>query len=209
MVNGENSCCMRCLSSVERLAPVLKAPTPPGSSEHVHAFYCCSLWWACQSCHGSKARREHQAQHLQPPVADLSSDTAAADIQDWFKNLGLLLTLPPGGSLQLAVLRCGVRYAHRMLGYLHALSAADQDRPPLLRGALVCWDEAAVDGCDAAELAASLDSLITYLRKHNPAVQRYLTMAEQQWGTDQVRHHHTADPVHWLGYVACGGAVVC
>ncbi|WIA28669.1 hypothetical protein OEZ86_011205 [Tetradesmus obliquus] len=144
-----------------------------------------SLWWACHSCHGSKTRREHQAQHLQPPVADLSSDTAAADIQDWFKNLGLLLTLPPGGSLQLAVLRCGVRYAHRMLGYLHALSAADQDRPPLLRGALVCWDEAAVDGCDAADLAASLDSLITYLRKHNPAVQRYLTMAEQQWGTAQ------------------------
>jgi hypothetical protein len=59
--------------------------------------------------------------------------------------------------------------------------------PPLLRGLLVCWDEAAVDGCDAQQLAEALDTLIAYLRSNNPAVQRYLTMAERQWGVEQVR----------------------
>jgi hypothetical protein len=46
--------------------------------------------------------------------------------------LGLLLALPPGGSLQLAVLRAGVRYSTRIMGYVHSLSAADKDMPPLL-----------------------------------------------------------------------------
>ena len=147
-----------------------------------------SWWWACASCHGSKDRRANMAMHVQAPVVDVHSDDAEAaqQLTDWTTNLGLLLTLPPGGALQLAVLRCGVRYAHRLLGYLHALSAADKDFPPLLRGPLVCWDEAAVEGCDAEELAQALDSLVTYLRSNNPVVQRYMTMAERQWGTEQV-----------------------
>jgi hypothetical protein len=128
------------------------------------------------------------AMHVQAPVADVHSDdaTAAEQLTDWITNLGLLLTLPPGGALQLAVLRRGVRYAHRLLGYLHALSAADRDFPPLLRGPMVCWDEAAIEGSDAEELATALDSLVTYLRSNNPVVQGYMTMAEQQWGTVSV-----------------------
>lgn len=147
-----------------------------------------SLWWACASCRSSKERRAHMAMHVQAPVTDVydDGDAAAEQLTDWMTNLGMLMTLPPGGALQLAVLRCGVRYAHRLLGYLHALSAADKDFPPLLRGPLVCWDEAAVEDCNAEELAAALDSLTTYLRSNNPAVQRYMTMAERQWGTDVV-----------------------
>lgn len=131
---------------------------------------------------------------VQAPVAEVEADdeASATQLSDWITNLGLLLTLPPGGAMQLAVLRCGVRYAHRLLGYVHALSAADKECPPLLRGPLVCWDEAAVQGADAEELAAALDSLITYLRSNNPVVQRYLTMAERQWGNDTVSAAHVS-----------------
>lgn len=95
--------------------------------------------------------------------------------------LGMLLTLPPGGSLQLAVLRAGVRYSQHIMGYLHGLSAADKDQPPLLQGPLVCWDEAALADASAEELHLAFDSLIDYMRSRNPIVQQYLTMAEVDW----------------------------
>ena len=98
--------------------------------------------------------------------------------------LSLLLDLPPGGSLQLAVLRCGVRFAQRCSGYLHMLSAADRERPALLRGPLVAWDEAALANADPEELAAAFNKLIEYLRSSNPIVQRYQTLAERNWGVD-------------------------
>jgi hypothetical protein len=113
---------------------------------------------------------------------DIQEQEAA--IGDWIDHLQQLLSLPPGGALALSVLQCGVRYAHRLLGYVHALSAADAQLPPLVRGPLVAWDGTDVD---AAELTETLEALIQYLQRRNPVVQRYKTMAERKFGAEQVR----------------------
>lgn len=140
-----------------------------------------TYWWCCHACTSSDKRRAEQAQLWQPSVIPAAADDPAGEVAQWQAMLGLLLSLPPGGSLQLAVLRCGVRYAQRVQGYLHALSAADKERPPLLQGPLISWDEAAIANASADELEIAFNSLIDYLRSHNPLVQRYLTMAERDW----------------------------
>ena len=151
------------------------ADTDPnsGSSADDEAEY----WWACDACNTSTARREQQQSHMQDPVHCPDADIVPA-LVEWRQQLLLLLALPPGGATQLAVLRCGVRYAHRMYGYLHALSAADKNRPPLLAGPLIDWDEAWEESADPVQLATAFQSLTTYMRTHNPIVNKYQTMWE-------------------------------
>lgn len=145
----------------------------PGSQE--------ASWWCCSSCSRAEGRRKQQEDKWQAPVVPPDAQDPAAEITEWQSMLGLLLSLPPGGCLQLAVLRAGVRYTQRIQGYLHALSAADKDQPPLLQGPLVCWDEAALADASVDELEVAFNSLVDYLRSRNPLVQQYLTMAERDW----------------------------
>jgi hypothetical protein len=58
-------------------------------------------WWCCHACSQSKQRRDKQEQQWQVPVIDLQSDSAQEDLQQWQALLGMLLMLPPGGSMQL------------------------------------------------------------------------------------------------------------
>lgn len=135
-------------------------------------------WWCCQACNTSSNRKDQQQEKYQAPVVDQQSTSPLDTITEWRSMLGLMLSLPPGGATQLGVLRCGVRYSQRIMGYMHALSAADKDHPPLLRGPLLVWDEARIAGADATELAETFATLIDYLRSNNPIVQRYLTIME-------------------------------
>jgi hypothetical protein len=96
-----------------------------------------------------------------------------------------------------------VSYTQRVLGYLHALSAADVDQPPLLRGPLVCWDEGTIHGATAEELCTAFEALIDYIRSSNPLVQKYFTMAERDWGgSDAQVWPYSADTIITLAFVA-------
>lgn len=139
-------------------------------------------WWCCQACNLNQERREYQRMHVQVPVSTASPEDGDAwlqDIAEWRQLLQLLLDLPPGVALQLGVVLCGVRFAQRICGFLHMLSAADVERPPLMRGPLIVWHEAA--DADVDQLASALQRLIDHLEKTHPAVQRFLTMAERHW----------------------------
>ena len=114
------------------------APTEEGQEQ---------MWWCCQACHtgatGAK-RRQKQADDLQPAVVpdDIPEEELQAALQEWRDMLGIMLSLPTGASLQMAVLRCGVRFAQRIKGYLHSLQAGEM--PHILGGPLVNWNPAAV-----------------------------------------------------------------
>jgi hypothetical protein len=102
-----------------------------------------NMWWACQSCYpetpAAQKRRQEQEDKLQPPVVEWTvEDELEAAIAEWKQKLGLLLSLPAGAGLQLAVLQCGVQFAQRVKGYLHCLET--KEAPSLLSGPLVNWD---------------------------------------------------------------------
>lgn len=118
-----------------------------------------------------------------------------------------MLSMPSGCGLQLAVLRCGVRFAHRIQGYLHSLQPSNSE--PLLRGPLMVWDED--EEVDADALSDAFNRLIDYLRASNPIVQRYLTVAEQDFGEARQQGEYTAPgaPLSDSTAADAAGAVPC
>lgn len=164
-------------------------------------------WWCCQTCVGDPPDRQQRVGTRQIPISEWACDEARMqDITRWRSMLHRFLHLPPSAPLQLGVLCCRVRFAHRIHGFLHLLSAADQRRPPLLRGPIVAWDEGADGAADGHALSRDLDALVAYLAESNPAVQRFLTMAERLWSDDADQHTEaTAVPV--LGSEAVAPAI--
>jgi hypothetical protein len=97
-------------------------------------------YWCCHACNtgprGNK-RREQQAQHLQAPVVEEISKATQPALDMYLKMLGMLLALPPGAGLQLAVLRASVQFTQHMRSYVHALQPDEQ--PSLLSVPLINW----------------------------------------------------------------------
>ena len=109
---------------------------PPDEEGHV---------WACGACRGSTpaavSRRANQLD-LQPSVVPPSAtDDAglAAAIGEWAALASALVALPAGAAMHLAVVRCGVRYAQRIYGYVHTLDPGTS--PDLIQGPLMLWDQ--------------------------------------------------------------------
>ncbi len=109
---------------------------PPGEEGQI---------WACGACRGSTpaavSRRAKQLE-LQPSVVPPSAtdDAArAAAIGEWATLAADLVALPAGAAMHLAVLRCGVRYARRIHGYVHTQEATGAR--DLLQGPLMLWDQ--------------------------------------------------------------------
>lgn len=127
-------------------------------------------YWCCGACRakrtGAKRRRRH-ADWWQAPVADAGSDAFQDQVAEWREQLG---------RLQLAVLRCDVRFAQRLRGFLHTMEP--NEREALLRGPLVCWDMADVETADEDEAADILSEALRYLLNSSPAVQRHVTQLE-------------------------------
>ena len=168
----------------ETMTPLVHPTHRCCHSDNTSATSARQLWWRCHSCAKSNDRRLQQANLWQAPVVppDLQDEDTDNEVAERHAMLVHLLSLPPGGCLQLAVLRCGVRYTQRVLGYLHSLSAADRQRPPLLQGPLVAWDEAANSGATMHDLFEKFQLLINYQCQRYELVKRYLTMAEIDWG---------------------------
>jgi hypothetical protein len=96
--------------------------------------------WACGACAGSSKRREEQAQRWQVPIIGPSSALGDTPLDLYYEMLGMLMALPVGGGLQLSVLRCAVRFAQRVAGYVHVLEP--EVEPNLLGGPLMDWASA-------------------------------------------------------------------
>jgi hypothetical protein len=97
------------------------------------------LYWSCKACHGKDGakRRDKQQSHLQVPVVGPGSALGDTPFELYRQLLGMLLALPVGAGLQLSVLRCAVRFAQRVQGYVHALENTAEAN--LLDGPLVNW----------------------------------------------------------------------
>jgi hypothetical protein len=101
-------------------------------------------YWACQACNAETpagAKRRKEQLRLQPsivPDACTEPEQHEAAVVDWGKLANMLVSLPAGFGMQLSVLRCSVRFAQRIRGYIHALEP--DTAPPLLRGPLMQWD---------------------------------------------------------------------
>jgi hypothetical protein len=148
------------------------------------------LYWACGACRASAKRRAEQAAWWQAPVfsvpADDAVEGAAAAMEEqlvaWRLLLGAVMRLPPGGIMLMGVLQCGVRYAQRICGYVHAALASPAE---VLSGPLICWDPDAAtpDAFDAA--AGDLALLSEHLTKTHPLAQRNLLMLERLPGMQE------------------------
>jgi hypothetical protein len=133
-----------------------------------------SCWWACQACANSSQRRKLQKK-IQPPLTDDDQETIKA-----------LLQLPPGASLQVSVLKCGLRVVQRAYGYWQATPMANA---PLMSGPLAVyntetrvWDKVATDHM--------LQLIVKqHLSNSHPIFTKYQTMWEMDTGTNLAGEH--------------------
>ena len=77
-------------------------------------------YWICSACANSSKRRSVHAMWWQQPAYDFDDPNAGDLAREWCKNFKTLVTLPPGAVLMLSLLRCGVRYAKKIMGYAFA-----------------------------------------------------------------------------------------
>jgi hypothetical protein len=139
------------------------------------------LWWACSACFQSVQRRQLM-QRLLRPLADDDADFIRA-----------LLLLPPEATLQLSVLRCGLRLVQRAYGYWQGGPFRDTDagqhgrssQPALLSGPVAVHSQVSEEdaGTDHADTTMQLEAIIkAHLEVQHPILLEYKTMYEVDLG---------------------------
>jgi hypothetical protein len=145
------------------------------------------FWWCCGAC-SSKESREKRTFY---------------NVKLWPTYVRNLLSLPPTQPLLLSVMKCGVRFAQRICGFLCTNSIT---QTPYLIAPLIKWP---YSKSNTSTLPNALKEVLHYNLENNPIIRTYVTQIETEHAPDHgvpIIHHeciqdivakHTArDPTH-------------
>ena len=156
------------------------APAAPPAGAAAAAAVLPSRYWSCEACRRNPARRKEHELWWQVPIHDAAGGADAGVVSAWLERFRAMITWPAGAILDLAVLRCGVRWVRRLRGYTH--SAAVDGAPDLVSGPLVGWDVKDIAPGASDRIAAEFTGAAAFLRASHPLAQRFTMVHERVFG---------------------------